>query len=125
MSPTRFERINGHAPTVEHNKSTGQYRAMCRCECGRTYAEVWAGWYNTESRALDGLLETVLSHHGTIAMDRANWACGCGSIRGLSSHHKVFRSHERDDRVENLSPQCERCHSTSHKKKSARRTTAA
>lgn len=114
LSKFRFERINGHEPTLVELK--GQWRASCDCACGgNTLTLTSEGWAESESRALESLLAVVLSEHGRVAMDRAGWKCEkCSAIRGLSSHHKVFRSHSRNDRVDNLQALDPPCHAAAH-----------
>ena len=55
-----------------------------------------------------------------LVMDSQNWKCGvCGSIEGLSVHHKRFRSRwRRSDRPldvpDNLVALCVTCHQKEH-----------
>jgi 5-methylcytosine-specific restriction endonuclease McrA len=117
LSVTRLERINGHAPTVQHDLDTGLYGAGCECNCDAFGDSVilWGGEFATEKRSLEALREIVLSQHRLIALQRSGWHCeGCGAVQRLSVHHKVFRSHQRDDKVSNLKVLCLSCHSAQH-----------
>lgn len=118
LSVTKFERQNGHEPTVTPFEA-GQFKAHCVCACGKYLQTIYGHARNSESRALESLRDAVLAAHGLIVIERSNWACAeCGSMRGLSAHHKVFRSHGRDDTVANLESVCLVCHEEKHRKKS-------
>jgi hypothetical protein len=115
MSALKFERQNGHTPTVSLWRSTGLFRAETGCECGGARVKLSSDWHRTESKALEDLRDKVLSEHGRVAMARAGWKCEeCGEVRPLSAHHRVFRSHDRNDRVENLKPTCRPDHEREH-----------
>ncbi len=119
MTKHRFKRINGHAPSTSYEKISDRWRAICCCECG-THQIILIMWGKTEDKALRALLDAVLKEHGRICMDKAGWKCEqCGSVCGLSAHHKVFRSRDRDDRVENLEALCVVDHFQEHLSKSA------
>jgi hypothetical protein len=115
LSLARFERVNGHAPTVWHNPALG-YSAVVECRCGAAPRPIWTSQYfESAASALEDLLEKVLAEHRLITMDNANWACAnCGHVTGMAAHHKVLRSRGRDDRVTNLVSLCERCHTQEH-----------
>lgn len=70
----------------------------------------------TENRALYDLVEAVYRVRCERAMELAGWKCSqCGTTNNLQCHHKVFRSHGRDDRLSNLRVLCaERCHAAEH-----------
>ena len=119
MSALKFERTNGHVPTIAFSRPTGLFRAETACECGGARVTLSSGNHRTESRALEELRDKVLSEHGRVAMARAGWKCEeCGGVRPLSAHHRVFRSHGRDDRVENLKATDCICHEREHGTKS-------
>jgi len=47
---------------------------------------------------------------------RDGWRCqACGWISNLEVHHKDFRSHGGEDRVDNLITLCARCHREIHR----------
>lgn len=119
-SPLKAERINGHTPATWRDDN-GRWHANCVCDCKSKPAVIQSDrGYHTESRALESLVAAVLNEHRQIALGRDGWACRkCGSMRGLSVHHKVFRSHGRDDRLGNLETNCTPCHEQAHKEKSA------
>ena len=109
LSPTRFEKINGHLPEVHWEN--GIWFASCQCACGGRPAHLIASHIRSQDFALKRLLDEVLRYHRNIEMERAGWQCReCGATSGLSAHHKVFRSHERDDTVGNLRALCLKCH---------------
>lgn len=48
-------------------------------------------------------------------LDRAKWACEkCNRVGGLECHHKIHRSKERNDKLENLQALCNDCHGREH-----------
>lgn len=112
MSPSQFEKINGHFPTV--GKIPGAvlgYKAGCLCDCSGESVAMWVV-DRTEQGALKALLRDVLSKHGRIVFGHARWECeecGSGGVP-LQADHIHPRSHGRDDRVSNLSAKCELCH---------------
>ena len=113
MTARQFEKINGHTPTVARTLM-GVWVASCTCDCWRGPMKLTCTAFK-EHEALEKLLEAVYKHHGDIVMHQANWMCSnCKSVRGLESHHKVHRSKGRDDRVENLTAHCARCHTQAH-----------
>jgi hypothetical protein len=114
LSVTRFGSINGHTPTVTRNTDTGLYVAACWCDCGAVPVALQSRKAGSEQAALEHLLNLVLAEHGQIVLRAQNWACTCGSIQCLSVHHRVFRSHERDDRITNLVALCLPCHENAH-----------
>ena len=115
ISALKFERINGHVPTISHSRSTGLCRAETACECGGAPVPLSSGWHRTESKVLEDLRDKVLAEHGRVAMERAGWKCQeCGGVKPLSAHHKVFRSNGRDDTVQNLESVCRACHEREH-----------
>lgn len=123
MSPTKFEMWNGHT-AVTHCDDAGLWQAQTTCDCGRNpvLLNVGTGGH-TESRALELLADIVLETHKQITLGRDGWACReCESIHSLHVHHKIFRSHERDDRIANLIVLCHTHHELAHKGKSAHRT---
>lgn len=121
MNVRRFEGINGHPPEIIKSGSTGLCRAACVCDCSGRTIGLTTRYVRGESRALELLLSAVLQEHGRICMEKANWKCSnCGRTTGLSAHHKVFRSHGRDDRVQNLSSDCTDCHGRKHGAKQAK-----
>jgi 5-methylcytosine-specific restriction endonuclease McrA len=117
LTPDKLEKMHGHA--VSERTINGRSWAECDCNCGNA-AVVITAYGDNRKAALIMLRDSVLSHHRWVAMGRANWCCErCGRTRGLSGHHRVFRSHGRDDRVANLSALCEDCHEGAHRSKSA------
>jgi 5-methylcytosine-specific restriction endonuclease McrA len=53
-----------------------------------------------------------------IVFEQQGWRCArCGKMKPLQGHHKVFRSKDRDDRVENLAGLCSGCHGSRHGRK--------
>jgi len=115
MSALKFEKQNGHVPTIALSRPTGLFRAETTCECGGARVTLSSGSHRTESRALEDLRDKVLAEHGRVVMARADWKCEeCGGVLPLSVHHKVFRSYERDDRVPNLKACCSPCHQREH-----------
>ena len=115
LSALTFESQNGHVPTLAFSGPTGFFRAEVVCECGGAPVTLSSGKHRTESKALEDLRDKVLAEHGRVVMERAGWKCQeCGGVRALSAHHKVFRSHGRDDTVGNLFASCEPCHRRVH-----------
>jgi ribosomal protein S27AE len=113
MTAARFEKINGHTPTVVKAAKLG-YTAECICECGDG-AVLLTSSGTSEALALNGLLHSVLAEHGRIIMQRARWACAdCGKIGPVSAHHNIPRARGRSDKVENLIPLCPNCHERHH-----------
>lgn len=113
LTPLKFEKITGHAPGIDHERHG--YIAWCVCDCGGKVHGLRSGKSRTQSIALARLVEIVYSTHSRIVMDRANWKCEeCGAVTGLSTHHKTFRSHGRDDRVDNLMAVCNKSHNIAH-----------
>ena len=120
MSALKFERFNGHVPTIAFSRTTGLFRAETACECGGARVTLSSGNHRTESKALEELRDKVLSEHGRVAMARAGWKCEeCKGVTWISAHHRVFRSHGRDDRCGNLVALCFMCHSRLHGEKTA------
>jgi len=69
----------------------------------------------TEKEALRELVSAVYKINREEAMIRAKFKCeNCGSRKDLEAHHKKFRSHGRNDRVENLEVVCRLCHEIKH-----------
>jgi hypothetical protein len=117
LSITRFERINGHVPKVAFDRRSGIYQATCQCDCRGYAVMVYGDPARSESRALESLRDQVLREHGQIAMERQGWQCAeCGRVAPLSAHHKEYRSHGRDDRVENLRGLDSNCHGKEHRR---------
>ena len=115
MSPEKFEKINGHEPFTGKSEKFAKSYAICVCKCSGTATTLAAtGPFLKEGEALKALSDVVLKHHGKIVMERQGWKCTCGKATWLSAHHKIFRSHERDDRVTNLLAQCNVCHRDQH-----------
>ena len=110
VSPTRFEKVNGHVPTVFPQEGKG-FRAVCACDCNGGLPVVLSASAATEKKALKLLLEEVYRRHSEIVMLRQGWKCSqCGLIKGLQSHHIVARSKGRNDRISNLRGDCCSCH---------------
>jgi 5-methylcytosine-specific restriction endonuclease McrA len=109
-----FKKINGHIPEVSLEGI--HHHACCECSCGRSPVRICYRNAASLHEALNGLARKVLRRHASICMENYGWRCGsCGSVSGLTAHHKVFRSHGRNDRVENLIPLCYQCHSAIHR----------
>lgn len=71
-----------------------------------------------EADALDKLVAEVYKIHCEIVRRRQGFRCsGCSKLKALSCHHKIFRSHGRDDRLSNLTALCNDCHEMQHKAK--------
>ena len=48
-------------------------------------------------------------------LERDNWRCRkCGSLKNLQIHHKVRRSQQGNDSLENLVTLCAYCHMAEH-----------
>ena len=48
-------------------------------------------------------------------LERDDWRCQkCGSLKDLQIHHKIKRSHQGNDALENLVTLCARCHGSQH-----------
>jgi len=117
ITAERLQRINGHKVSLAYGG--GQWYALAICHCSGGELRPIQARHAAEYRVLELLRDEVLRVHGEIAMERAKWACEeCGSVTGLSAHHRVFRSHQRDDRVENLMACCSPCHDRKHGRKS-------
>lgn len=124
MTEDQFEIRTGHEPRISIKTQPGHYSpamfaeiwADCSCDCNKKfYPFSFVRTAATTSGALRVLAEDVLNAHKKIAMDRADWRCEvCKQVAPLQAHHKVFRSHGRDDRVENLQCLCARCHADAH-----------
>jgi hypothetical protein len=120
LTAAKLEALSGHLPVVMYDKPLG-YSAKCVCNCGSVPMNIWVGFYHTEQRALESMRAKILSDHGWIVMERARWKCqNCDKAgASLSAHHKIFRSHGRDDRVAALQALCLECHQAAHQQKSA------
>lgn len=71
-----------------------------------------------EADALEKLVDAVYKIHCEIVRRRQQFRCsGCSKLVGLSVHHRIFRSHGRDDRLSNLTALCNDCHERQHKSK--------
>lgn len=73
----------------------------------------------SEKGAINRLVERVLKIHGWVAIKRQGGKCGnCGRRAPLQADHKIERSKDRDDRIENLWGLCDPCHTqkTKHRK---------
>jgi 5-methylcytosine-specific restriction endonuclease McrA len=54
---------------------------------------------------------------------RDGWRCQfCGAISNLEVHHKVFRSHQGENRDDNLITLCNTCHSGIHRSRATERS---
>lgn len=70
----------------------------------------------TESEGLESLVRKVYLIHSEIVRKRQQYRCAdCSKFpTPLQVHHKIFRSHGRDDRVSNLKALCPSCHERAH-----------
>ena len=117
INASKFQRYNGHIPTVTKDPVTARYTAETVCNCG-TGPVVISVSAPTERNVLEALLRGVLSEHGRIVMERAGWKCSaCGRIAPLQADHIIPRSHGRDDRVTNLRALDDPCHRRRHGEK--------
>jgi 5-methylcytosine-specific restriction endonuclease McrA len=68
--------------------------------------------------ALQDLCDLIYDVHRQIVLERSKGRCEqCGGRRHLQIHHKIFRSHGRDDRISNLIVLDLDCHERAHKHK--------
>jgi 5-methylcytosine-specific restriction endonuclease McrA len=50
-----------------------------------------------------------------LVLERDGWRCQkCGSLENLQVHHKIKRSQQGDDALENLVTLCAYCHTADH-----------
>jgi 5-methylcytosine-specific restriction endonuclease McrA len=114
LTARKLFHINGHETTVIVTDDLREHTARCVCDCARAPAIIEATAL-CAVLALERLRDLVLAEHGRIAMDKAGWKCqNCDRVTALSAHHKVFRSHGRDDTVGNLMALCSMCHALHH-----------
>lgn len=76
--------------------------------------------HRIKNHAVAMVMGKVLDHNRNLVLERAAGRCeNCGQRGPLQVHHKVFRSHGRDDRVGNLVAYCLDCHEAAHRRRSA------
>jgi HNH endonuclease len=69
----------------------------------------------TQSLALQALVGIIYKRRSAQVMREQGYRCAkCKAIKPLTIHHKKFRSHGRDDSVENLLALCRPCHGGEH-----------
>ena len=111
MTLANAERITGYS-IVRLDLDGFYFQAQDRGE------HVASAGAKTEKEALRRLVEKVYKIHCEIVMRRQQFRCAvCGLIKPLSVHHRVFRSHGRDDRTSNLLALCNEDHEAQHRSK--------
>jgi HNH endonuclease len=115
LNPRKFERINGHEVEVAKQEGGDMFEAYCVCDCDGGPPCGCMTIAATPELSLAMLLTSVFKLHSRIVLKRAGWKCSnCSRVTGLAVHHVVFKSHGRNDRIENLRALCAACHSAEH-----------
>lgn len=112
MTPKRAENIIGFPVFVEKLLYAKHgYHAWTQIE-GDQKCNVVAA---TSREALRMLVDATYKRRREMVMERAKRRCeNCNRLAPLEVHHIVFRSHGRDDRIENLEALCNECHGGIH-----------
>jgi hypothetical protein len=116
MTIGKASRITGADVSVNQNpQSPGSWFAYI---CGEDGQPRMGKVGNTQAEALQALVDQNYRDNSKLAMERAGWKCErCGSAyKPLQAHHRKYRSHGRDDRVENLEILDFDCHQRAHQK---------
>lgn len=111
----RLERLTGHTVSAEYDDKKYQWRFVLvdksddACWC--SLVVVAPSLREVEAKAL----RQNLDHQRSRLMLKQKGRCAhCGAARALQVHHRVFRSHGRDDRIANLVAICLACHGEMH-----------
>ncbi len=115
MTPRNAERITGLDVTAGFVIGSRTIHYATASESG---VEIARAEGCNQAAALGRLVEVIYKRRSEQTMQEQGWRCAdCNGIKPLTIHHKVFRSHGRDDRRENLIAICVSCHDSRHNQK--------